>query len=365
MADGAVDRDERAAMRAFLQRSEVRLSTMHRVATALLSGAGILVLLPAVGRDSITAVMRALLGGPITFTRGALALAVVVSIGAALAVLWYVLVELTRFYFHSNLIDHGERKAFTPRFTLTGLRLPSDELGEASTATYDTVHTAPRNVRLLVPPNAKARRRIDQQLAAYPALREAKNANDDLGRAEALLELAASRRRTLLDEVAKVEYGIARHMLRLQVIVLRYVKALLAVITTAIATYAGAAAINGDSLATLPEQRWVAGAMLVWAPTVMFVVTAPVHWLESLLRAEGATHTALRRDRELVRLEDATAKIATVSWVAAMAAMITLATEPATFAGGVASLVTTTASALACILLLVRRVRAVRRGDNG
>ena len=37
--------DERAAIRAFLQRSEVRLSTVHRVATALLSGAGLMVLL--------------------------------------------------------------------------------------------------------------------------------------------------------------------------------------------------------------------------------------------------------------------------------------------------------------------------------
>ena len=39
--------DDRAAMRAFLQRSEVRLSSVHRAATALLSGAGVLVLLPA------------------------------------------------------------------------------------------------------------------------------------------------------------------------------------------------------------------------------------------------------------------------------------------------------------------------------
>jgi len=48
MSDAPDDRatvspDERAAMRAYLQRCEVRLSTVHRVATALLSGAGILV----------------------------------------------------------------------------------------------------------------------------------------------------------------------------------------------------------------------------------------------------------------------------------------------------------------------------------
>ena len=45
-----LDPDERAAIRAFLQRCEVRLSTVHRVATALLSGAGLMVLLPAIVR---------------------------------------------------------------------------------------------------------------------------------------------------------------------------------------------------------------------------------------------------------------------------------------------------------------------------
>lgn len=35
---------------------------MHRVATALLSGAGILVLLPALERDAVLQVLRALLG---------------------------------------------------------------------------------------------------------------------------------------------------------------------------------------------------------------------------------------------------------------------------------------------------------------
>ena len=55
--EGALTSDERAAMRAFLQRCDVRLSTMHRVATALLSGAGILVLLPAVERDTVLQVI--------------------------------------------------------------------------------------------------------------------------------------------------------------------------------------------------------------------------------------------------------------------------------------------------------------------
>ena len=64
--------EERAAMRGFLQRCEVRLSTMHRVATALLSGAGILVLLPALERDAVLQVLRALLAGPVSWSRALL-----------------------------------------------------------------------------------------------------------------------------------------------------------------------------------------------------------------------------------------------------------------------------------------------------
>lgn len=363
-SDSPLTADERAAMRAFLQRCEVRLSTMHRVATALLSGAGILVLLPAVSRDSIIQVLRALLVGPLSWSRGLLVVAVVTSILLALVVLWYLLVELTRFYFHANHLDHGDGKSFTPRFTLTGLRIPRDELTEATNAAYAEVHAAGRNVRLLVPSNDRARKRIDRQLAAYPTLRDGMAATSDLGRAEALFELAASRRRSLLDEVAKVEYGIARHMLRLQVIVLRYVKALIVVISTALSTFACAAAVtavNGVHVVGHADERWIAGALLLWAPFVIFAVTAPVHWLETLLRSEGATHTALRRDRELVRLEDMTAKIATVVWLAALAAMITLlVNHPVSDQGRIASLLAVCGSAAACGLLALRRISATR-----
>ena len=66
---GDLSAEERSAVRAYLQRSEVRLSTMHRVASALLSGAGLMVLLPAVERDSVVSVVRALLTGRIDGVR--------------------------------------------------------------------------------------------------------------------------------------------------------------------------------------------------------------------------------------------------------------------------------------------------------
>jgi hypothetical protein len=317
------DVDERAAMRAFLQRCDVRLSTMHRVATALLSGAGILVLLPAVERDSVLSVLKALLVGPVTWSQGLLAAAMALAIVLAIVVLWLVIIELTRFYFHANHVQHADGEVFTPRFTLTGLRISSDEFGPETNAAYEAVHEAEPTVRLLVPGNSRARARIDRQLDAYPGL-VGTDGDPDRERALAMFELAASRRRPLVEEVAKVEYGMVRHMLRLQVIVLRYVKALLVIVVTALATFASAAAVNSTAKLTAADERWIAGTLLLWAPVVVLAVSSPVRWLESLLRTEGARQYSVIRDHELTQLEEVTARIAGVAWVLSMIAMVTL-----------------------------------------
>jgi hypothetical protein len=354
--------DERAAMRAFLQRCDVRLSTMHRVATALLSGAGILVLLPAVERDSVLSVLKALLVGPVTWSQGLLAASMTLAILLAIVVLWLVIIELTRFYFHANHVVHAESEVFTPRFTLTGLRIPSDEFGPATNAAYEAVHESESSVRLLVPGNARGRTRIDRQLDAYPGLVGAEG-NADRQRALALFELAASRRRPLVEEVAKVEYGMVRHMLRLQVIVLRYVKALLVIVVTALATFASAAAVNGQNHITPADERWIAGTLLLWAPIVVLAVSSPVRWLESLLRTEGARQASVIRDRELTQLEEVTGRIALVAWVLAMAGMITvLVHHPISSQGRVTVVVVMAVSVALTGMWLLRRFGAWMRG---
>ena len=71
--------DERAAARAFVARCEVRLSTFHRIAVGMLSGAGLLVVLPVVARDSVTGVLRSLAVGDVTTADVALGVGVVVG----------------------------------------------------------------------------------------------------------------------------------------------------------------------------------------------------------------------------------------------------------------------------------------------
>ena len=323
--------DERAAMRAYLQRSDVRLSTIHRVVTALLSGAGVLVLLPAVGRDSVVNVLESLLSTntPLHYVLAAL---VVCTLGLTFAVVWLLLYEITRFYFHANHVAGERGTTFTPRFTLTSLHLPMAELGPTAAAELQARRNDPSNVELLVPRNDVARRHIDAQIAAYDGL-AATDDPSDASRAEALLLLAGVRDRYLIDEVAKIEYGMARHVLRVQVIVLRYIKALLVVLTTVASTYTMAAVVESSPGVADSAERWIVATLAIWAPASLWVSGAPVQWLGEVLKSEGATSSGIRYDRDLTRLERVVSVVSGVVLLGALGCGAVLLTRDATTSG--------------------------------
>ena len=347
--------DERAAARAFLQRSEVRLSTLHRIVTALLSGAGVLVLLPALGRDAIVGVMRALLGADGTAMHRVIAGIVAVTLTLVLIVVWMLLVEITRFYFHANHLEGRHGTVFAPRFTLTGLRLPAGELGDTATEGLATARRDPAQTELLVPANERSRAEIDRRMTAHDLLGDH---TSDVDRAEALLGLVGARDRHLLAEVAKVEFGMARHALRVQVIVLRYIKALLVVLLTVLLVFVLAGAVSTSSVIDTGTERWMVGALAVWAPAVLFATSSPVRWIDRMLRSEGATTSGVRRDRELTGLERITAYVSTVVAVAATGAGIALVAADATTEGAIVFPVVVVGAALVHIFLLVRARRA-------
>ncbi len=314
--------DERAAARAFVARCEVRLSTFHRIAVGMLSGAGLLVVLPVVARDSVAGVLRSLLIDGISAADVALVAGVVAMLALPMAALWLLFADLTRFYFHANHLGGEGRDVFTPRFTLTSLQLPSDELGFAAGEQLEACRTDPRMVELLVPANDRSRRRVDRQLAVYSGLAPG---HDDVARARGLFDLAAATSRPLLAEVAKVEYGMVRHVLRLRGLVLRYVKALFALLTTALAVYAGDAIVAGLDKGqgmTVPGSIALAAVLLIWAPMVVLAVTSPVRWIEHLMRDDGAPETAVADDPDLTHVERVALRIATLGWLAAAVAMI-------------------------------------------
>ncbi len=288
----------------------------------MLSGAGLLVVLPVVARDSVAGVLRSLLIDGIGPSDLALVVAVLAVLAVPVTALWLLFADLTRFYFHANHLGGDGRDLFTPRFTLTSLQLPCDELGAAATVQLEASRRDPRIIELLVPANDKSRRRVDRQLQVYSGL---ESGHDDLTRASGMFDLAASTSRPLLEEVAKVEYGMARHVLRLRGLVLRYVKALLALLTTALAVYVGDAIVAGlDANSGLSAGGTIslAAVVLTWSPIVVLAVTSPVRWIENLMRDDGAPSTAVADDPDLTHVERVSLRIAAVAWLAAAVAMI-------------------------------------------
>jgi hypothetical protein len=355
--------DDRAAARAFLQRCEVRLSTLHRVATALLSGAGLMVLLPALVRDQVTGVLRALLTAPASAPHVLLAVTATVVLGVPLVVLFLLLGDLTRFYFHAQHVPGESQAAFAPRFTLTGLRLPSGDLSAAGEADLAAARTDTEAIELLVPPNQHARDAIDRKLDAYGGLnREA--LPGDLGRVSGLSELVASRSRTPAEEIAKIELGMARHLLRLQVIVLRYVKALLAFLTTALAVFAASAAVQGDTVLGTGSELWLGGIFAAWAPAMVFAVASPVRWIAGLLRAEGATVNSVAADEEYTRIERLTVVTAVIVWsLTSVSEIVLLAHQHPSTSTAVLSVGVTVAAGVALYAATIRSIATRRPVD--
>jgi hypothetical protein len=108
---------------------------------------------------------------------------------------------------------------------------------------------------------------------------------------------------------------------------MRYVKALLAFLTTAIAVFASAAVTRAD-----PALGESSGLVLIaifawWAPAIVYVVGSPVRWVEGLLRAEGATVASIAKDREYSTVERTTIAVGIAVSVAAGAALISTTTS--------------------------------------
>lgn len=319
-----LDPDERAAIRAFLQRAEVRLSTMHRIAAGMLSGAGLLVVLPVLVRDSITGILRSLILADFGAQDFLLVLGVVAVLAVPSVALWLLFRDLIRFYFHANHLDTVEGTHFTPRFTLTGLQLPDGELDDSSTRRLWRFRRDPRMIELLVSNNDTARGRIDRQLEVYGGLGEGEG-EGDWRRAQGLLDLAASEGRDVLGEVAKVEYGLARHVLRLRGLILRYVKAVLVLLITAVAVYCGDAVVAGVGLrqgTDLTVNLWLAAIVLIWGPAMVVAVTSPVRWIEELMRESMQAQSAVSDDPDVILVERIGLPIGLGGWLAAAIAML-------------------------------------------
>ncbi|MGC4866453.1 hypothetical protein ACLQ3B_13590 [Micromonospora sp. DT53] len=289
--------------RAYLQRGETRLSTLHRVAGAFLGGAGLLTLLPVLFRDTFSQVFSGLIllpypsfPAPGSLQRWLVMVPVTLSLVIPLWALYVLLRDLVRFYFTSHHFGAQSGGVSYPRFILSGIRVSDKSLRNP-----EFIRQARQELgvtELLVPASAVARQRLLREahlIGQCKGIEVTSNMTVVQNKLrEFMFNYTASMQRTLAQESAKMEASVARHNLLLRVLVLRYAKAfLLTILTTGItimalvildlATPARRADLTGSpSGEAVPGSlMWlgVLGIYALWCPVAAFVVRRPVAWI--------------------------------------------------------------------------------------
>lgn len=339
--------EDRNAMRAYLARAEVRLSTMHRVGVGFLSGAGLLILLPIFLNSGVIAIIRSILDfTPLPLLNGDQSIGIIViylslfypfllSLSLPALALFLLLKDIVRFYFVAAPPGFSD-KLFNPRFTLTGVAFSPDESEEVKARAlryqygtdmikFVTSHADARSSyyhdiidlpnRLIVPSTRKLPKLVAQNVLEIPSGKTFSDLmNEDLVRVQgtytngdkdetildtpyidrslkeidgfnAALGLAGMLDRTLFQEVAQMEVAQVRQALKLRRMVLRYFQALLILIWTSIITFFMLPFLQDDS-GRFPLLIVFAIAYFIWALLAPFVVQLPLYWIATASEPE-------------------------------------------------------------------------------
>ena len=379
------DEESRAAMRAFLQRSEVRLSTVHRVAQALLGGSALILLLPLFLRDAFPKMMTVLISaydaGQNMFAIAAIGLAATLVILLPVPAIYLLVGDLLGFYFTSNTFGahptgpHApHRVIFNPRFIIPGLGFNNDELSPKTRELLTEGRDDEWTRGLLVPRSTDDdgwRDRFDTRTFEVWGIVADKGAAGDTERVRQAFRLAGlNRDRTLARDVARTEALIARHVLAIRTVVLRYSKALLLLIATTVVTLAASGLVdqavredpaNGKFVEGFPYRYMflVALAYAIWAPLAARSVTSPLRMIQRRTPGVGE-HSDVYLDKHTTQFESATIFITLIVLLAGSAVMI-FSGAKAAHGGGVAIGITFSVVTFAAWLLALNDFRATPR----
>jgi hypothetical protein len=316
---------ERNAMRSYLQRTEVRLSTLHRVAVAFISGAGLLVLLPVFFKEEIVVLIRIFLDHTIDFStqlngsQGIVILALyvcliypfVLSLAIPVYAMYLMLKDVIHFYF--TIYTPGfPSDLHTPSFALSAIGFSPDESPEAKAQIlrYQYMHTGAVNFAIPFSPEKRkiyfddtirhTHGEIIPETRRWDVLQEALPDDTDretVDRFGAAFGLARLLDRQLIEEVAVSELSLVRHIIYLRRLVVRYMKTLLMFIWTTIITFLMLAFLQDERM---PLFLIMAIGYVVWSSLVMRVMRMPLGWLYRHLHGiPDENHI----DRQLVIME--------------------------------------------------------------
>ena len=377
------DEESRAAMRAFLQRSEVRLSTVHRVGQALLGGSALVLLLPLFIRDGFPRMTTLLISSYDAHQQWVvivgIAVAAVLSVALPVAAIYLLVSDLLGFYFTSNTFgapgagpDGGSRAVFSPRFIIPGLGFNHDELNAATAPLVAEGRDDEWTKALLVPRNLDDsgwRDRFDTRVFEIWGTVIPEGLAGDAERLRQSFRLAGlNHDRTLAHDVARTEALLAKHVLTIRVAVLRYTKALLLLISTTVAILAASGLVEqamnedpsgGRFFGGFPYRYsfLVALVYVVWAPFAARSVTAPLRMIQRHTPGVGA-YTDVYRDRRTTQFESATVATTLVVLVGAVTALVVAGYE----AGGGVGLLVGVGLSLVGVGLWVVALRDYRAG---
>lgn len=285
--------------RAFLQRGETRLSTLHRVAGSFISGAGLLTLLPVLINNVFSGMLASLvfrqtsgIPEPASLQRWLVLVPVLASMGLPLAALYLLIRDLTQFYYTPRPFQNKTVGGVYPRFILSGLKVPSS--GPPDPPVMHRARQEKYVTDLIVPSTSDLRRRLLKEAHTVGEL-ESYHSNDDekafkKALREYLFSATGAEHKSLAEESAKMEASIVRHTRKLLTLVLRYAKAFLLTIVTTVVTIIAAGTLSLLSEAdnqTAPisgvshEHVWLVVLTLyaAWCIVAVVVVRRPIHWV--------------------------------------------------------------------------------------
>lgn len=316
---------DRNAMRSYLQRAEVRLSTLHRVAVSFISGAGLLVLLPVFFKEEIVVLIRIFLDHTMDFSaqlngsQGIIILALYVcllypfllSLAIPVYAMYLMLKDVIHFYF--TIYTPGfPSDLHTPSFALSGIGFSPDESPEAKEQIlrYQYSHTGA--VNFAIPFSDEKRKlyfdetirntdgEIIPETRRWEVLQGVLPDETDRATVErfgAAFGLARLLDRQLVEEVATSEISLVRHSIYLRRLMVRYMKTLLMFIWTTLVSFLMLPFLQDERM---PLFFIMAIGYLIWSLLVMRVAKMPLGWLYRHLRGiPDENHI----DRQLVIME--------------------------------------------------------------
>ncbi len=278
---------ERNSMRAYLQRCEVRLSTMHRIATAFISGAGLLLLIPVFFRDVIDGILILFLAQAANifpaFPR---------EVGIITSLVLYLLVkDIVHFYF-TLYMPGFPANLLNPTFSLHGVTYSPDESPRVKQAVMRYQYQDSHMNFMMAFSEGKRQAYFDDLIAStgggiLPATRQIDRMVDagqlppeydatEVNRFNAAMGIARSLDRSLVEEVAVTEMALVRAVIYLRRLVLRYVKTLLMFIWTTTIAFLMLPFLNDERF---PTFLILALGYTVWGLFVMRIIRQPIRWI--------------------------------------------------------------------------------------